>query len=224
MKLGASSIKYVMKFDAESFYSDMSFHYNISRDERPVVYKETTPVNSYPSKINSPRIDTLLMQTLNESNMVVCVKDINKVVLKQNDACKTLCENREGEACVIGCMEIYEADSSQQWARWGNRTYKNRYLHNDYYNVSLLCSEQHLITILQPLDKQYSKAIEYYKNIGLSKRELEVISLVITGSSNIDICDELNISNATLRTHLNKVYSKVRETGGTPEFLPEKRK
>lgn len=168
-------------------------------------------------------LETILLQSLNESNMVVCVKDINKLVLKQNDACKTLCGDREGEACLIGCMEVYDADTNQQWHSWGNRTYKNCYLHNNYYNVTILCSEQHLTTILQPLDNQHAKAIEYYQGIGLSKRELEVISSAVTGSSNIDICEELNISKATLRTHLNKVYTKVSEAGGSLLHLPEKR-
>ncbi len=208
MSLNAGSSGHVVKVDAESSC-------------------KTAPTDSINDSTTfekkSPSLDSILMQSLNESDMIVCVKDINKIVLKQNDACKTLCKDREGEECCIGCMEIYEVDTSQQWEKWGNRTYKNCYLHDDYYNVSLLCSESYLTTILQPLDKQHAKAIEYYKNIGLSKRELEVISLVVTGSSNIDICDELNISNATLRSHLNKVYSKVNEAGGSLEYLPKKR-
>ncbi len=208
MSLSAGSTEHVVKVDAES-----------SCKAAPT----SSTIDNPTSEKNSPSLDSILMQSFEESNMLVCVKNIDKVVLKQNDYCKKICGDREGEECCIGCMEIYEADTSQQWEKWGNRTYKNCYLHNDYYNVSLLCSEHHLTTILQPLDKQHAKAIEYYKNIGLSKRELEVITLVVTGSSNIDICDDLNISNATLRSHLNKVYSKVSEAGGSPVYLPKKR-
>jgi DNA-binding CsgD family transcriptional regulator len=175
------------------------------------------------STVNVDSLDMILMQSLNDSNMVVCVKDANKFVLKQNDACKTLCGDREGEKCCIGCMEVYDADKSQQWNTWGNRTYKNCFLHESFYNVTILCSEQHLTTILQPLEQKHAKAIEYYKDLGLSKRELEVISLVITGYSNIDICQDLNISKATLRSHLNNVYSKVSDAGGSLAHLPQER-
>ncbi len=167
--------------------------------------------------------DDLLLTSLNEADMVLCIKDVNKQVLQQNIACKTLCGDREGETCLIGCMEIFAQDNNQQWNSWGNRTYPNSYLHDGYYDVTILSSEQHLTTILQPLAQKQAQAVEYYKNIGLSKRELQVITEVIKGSSNNDICQRLSISNATLRTHLNKVYAKVTDTGDSISHLPKER-
>ncbi len=168
---------------------------------------------------SSLTLDSVLMQSLDEGSMLVCVKDIDKMVLKQNGECKNTCGDREGQMCCEGCMEIYDTDGSQQWNDWGNRTYKNCNLHNSYYDVTLICSERHLVTILQPLEERHTMAIEYYQSIGLSKRELEVI----TGSSNSDICKKLSISNATLRTHLNKVYAKVSEAGGSVIHIPKER-
>ena len=168
--------------------------------------------------------DDILLQSLEQGGMMVCVKDINKRVLRQNTSCKNLCGNKEGQSCFDGCMEIYDNDTDRQWNSWGNRTYSNLNLNDDYFDVTLLCSDDHLVTILQPLEKKQALAIEFYQNIGLSKRELQVISLVVNGLSNTEICQNLFITNATLRTHLNKVYSKVNEAGLTIEHLPKGRK
>jgi ATP/maltotriose-dependent transcriptional regulator MalT len=51
-----------------------------------------------------------------------------------------------------------------------------------------------------------------------------VITLVVNGLSNNDICQQLFITNATLRTHLNKVYSKVKDAGLAVEHLPNGRR
>ncbi len=168
--------------------------------------------------------DAILMQSLEQGGMMVCIKDINKLVLRQNNGCKSLCGNREGESCFDGCMEIYDSDNERQWNSWGNRTYSNCNLNEGYFDVTLLCSDDHLVTILQPLEQKQAIAIEHYQDIGLSKREFQVISLVVNGLSNNDICQQLFISNATLRTHLNRVYSKVNDAGLSVEHLPKGRR
>jgi len=168
-------------------------------------------------------VDAILIQSLEQGGMMVCIKDINKRVLRQNNGCKNLCGNREGESCFDGCMEIYDSDKERQWNSWGNRTYSNCNLNNGYFDVTLLCSDYHLVTILQPLAQKHALAIEHYQNIGLSKREFQVISLVVNGLSNTEICQQIFITNATLRTHLNKVYSKVNDAGLSVEHLPKGR-
>ena len=43
----------------------------------------------------------------------------------------------------------------------------------------------------------------------LTKRELEVLSLVAKGYSNTQICNELFISMATVLTHIGRLYQKL---------------
>ena len=155
--------------------------------------------------------------------MLVCVKGIDRKVLKQNGGCKTLCGNREGLVCSDGCMEVYENDDTQQWEHWGNRTYRNCYIHQNYYDVTLLCSDRHLVTIMQPLEEKQSAALKYYQEVGISKREMEAITEVIEGFSNAEICENLSISNSTLRAHLNSIYSQVHETGSSLHYIPRER-
>ncbi|SFD11554.1 helix-turn-helix domain-containing protein [Pseudoalteromonas denitrificans] len=168
-------------------------------------------------------LNTLLLSSMEQAGMIVCIKDNNKKVLKQNKKCITLCGLLEGEVCNDGCMQIYNSDTNQQWNNWGNRTYPNCYLHNDYYDVTLLCSEQNITTILQPLKQKLLDAIAYYNSMGLSKREMQVISKVITDLTNDEICEQLFISKATLRSHLNNIYKKVELAGGSLSYIPHKR-
>jgi DNA-binding CsgD family transcriptional regulator len=172
---------------------------------------------------NSSDLESILLESLEEGGMLVCVKGIDRKVLKQNGSCKSLCGDREGLVCGDGCMEVYENDDTQQWEQWGNRTYKNCYIFQGYYDVTLLCSDRHLVTIMQPLEERQAAALEYYQEIGISKREMEVITEVVAGYCNADICEKLSISNSTLRTHLNSIYSQVHEAGGSPDYIPKGR-
>lgn len=165
----------------------------------------------------------VLTESLNEDNIAMCVKDEGKRVLEQNDLCRKICGDCVGEACERGCMELYAQDDSHQWKEWGSRVYKNKWMHGAFFDVTLLCTEKHIITFLQPLKEKYEMALEFYKSKGLTRRETEVVSFTIRGISNTEICKRLSISRATLRTHLNNVYRKFRELGETPDFIPANR-
>jgi len=188
--------------------------------------KENSEKNTAENNNDSSRqltLETILLQSLEEGGMIVCIKDLDKVVLKQNESCIKLCGDREGQVCCDGCMEIYEQDDSHQWDRWGNRTYRNSYLHDNYYDVTLLCSDNHLVSILQPLEEKQAIAIEHYQKLGLSKRELEVITEAVAGLSNVQIGKKLSISNATIRTHLNNIYALVLYTCGSLSHMTKQR-
>ncbi len=168
-------------------------------------------------------LSAILLASLEEGDMLICIKDNNKLVLKQNDGSKKLCGNREGQPCCTGCMEIFARDKNQQWENWGSRTYKNCLLHDNYFNVTLICSDQHLVTILQPLESKQLVAAEYYREMDLSKRETEVLSQVIAGLNNSAICQKFSISHSTLRTHLNNIYRKTNNTGASLHHIPKDR-
>ncbi|MDT8388754.1 MAG: helix-turn-helix transcriptional regulator [Thiogranum sp.] len=165
----------------------------------------------------------LLETSLQTGNIAVCVKDSSKKVLMQNDQCRSICGDSVGETCERGCMELYASDTLQQWPDWGSRVYRNSYMHGGFFDVTLLCSNDNIVTFLQPLSEKYEMALDYYRDKGLTRRETEVIALTIQGASNQDICEALSISRATLRTHLNNVYHKLRDRGDDPRFMPPAR-
>ncbi len=141
----------------------------------------------------------------------------------QNECCRAICGEKLGEVCEQECMTLYAEDRLQQWKDWGSRVYRSSLLNGEFYDVTLLCSSTHIISFLQPLKEKHDMALAYYREKGLTRRELQVISLSIQGTSNSEICRRLSISRATLRTHLNRVYQKLRDLGEVAEFLPASR-
>lgn len=43
----------------------------------------------------------------------------------------------------------------------------------------------------------------------LTPREAEVLGLIAEGLPNTEICDRLNISHATVKTHINRIFTKI---------------
>ena len=168
-------------------------------------------------------ISLLLEESLESEGIAVCIKDLRRKVLRQNERCRQICGDYLGRTCEQGCMGLFAKDRFQQWKDWGSRVYRNSLINGSFNDVTLLCSRERIITFLQPLRDKYEKALAYYREKGLTRRESEVIALTIQGSSNSDICASLSISRATLRTHLNNIYRKFRDLGEMPEFIPANR-
>jgi DNA-binding NarL/FixJ family response regulator len=47
---------------------------------------------------------------------------------------------------------------------------------------------------------------------GLTPREAEVLTLIAQGLSNAEICDRLVVSQATVKTHINRIFAKIGAT------------
>jgi len=165
-----------------------------------------------------------LESSLTDSNIGFCIKDKSKQIIYQNDVCIDICGFLSNSTCTIGCMELYENDDTQQWKENGSCVYKNTYVHDEFYDITVLVSDEQLITFLQPLQVNHQQALAFYTDKGLSDKELKVITHVIQNHSNENICQLLNISKATLKTHLNNIYRKIREQGEEPKYIPYKRR
>lgn len=168
-------------------------------------------------------MNNILEQTFLGDSMGVCIKDLTGKVLKQNKLCSKICGNCEGDVCEIACMELYSRDETWQWSDWGSRVYANSYVHDAYYDITLVSNEEHLVTFLQPLKEKHKVALSYYKKLDLTKREAEIILQIVQGVSNLDICEKLSVSRATLKTHLNNIYKKASEKQIELKYIPSNR-
>ncbi len=165
-------------------------------------------------------MNTALEQAFDAGDLGVCVKDSKGKVLQQNKVCLGICGDCVGEICNVACMELYAKDKSRQW---GSHVYKNSYAHDGFYDITLLCNDENMITFLQPLDEKYKKALAYYREMEFTKREVEILSYIIRGASNPEICEQLSVSRATIKTHLNNVYKKVNDKGVELKYFPKNR-
>ncbi len=60
------------------------------------------------------------------------------------------------------------------------------------------------------IKSQFSENIKYSKNdLGISKREYEVLVLLLKGLSNQAIADHLFVSTNTIKTHTSRLFEKL---------------
>ena len=59
------------------------------------------------------------------------------------------------------------------------------------------------------LPKRIHDRVSLVEKYGFTARELDVVELALTGASNKVLTDQLMISQPTLRTHLQNIYTKV---------------
>ena len=69
-----------------------------------------------------------------------------------------------------------------------------------------------LLAGLHAQESQVSKATPFsteVEKLGLTSRELEVVRLIAQGYSNTEIATGLVVSEATVKTHINHIFSKL---------------
>ena len=165
----------------------------------------------------------MLGQLLQDAGIGICVKDAAGRVLDQNPACLAICGDRSQRICEDGCMALRAADPERSTEDWGCGVYRNSLVHDHECDITLLCSGEHMFTFLQPLARRYEPALEHYRDAGLTRRETQIVELLIRGRSNVQICEQNGISHSTLRTHLNHIYRKLRDRGAVPRCFPRRR-
>ncbi len=84
-------------------------------------------------------------------------------------------------------------------------------LSDDLGNVETIYS----VSITKQAAQSNEIVDEIGKKYGLTKRELEVVSLIKMGYSNKEIADKMYISNHTVKAHIMNIFSKVRVTSRT---------
>lgn len=140
-----------------------------------------------------------------EIELGTCVKNLEKVVLFQDSLCLAACGNMDGQICNKGCMAQYATLP-------GMTLIKNSIVDNTLMDAVVINDGKTLTTLIYPHDndqEKWSKEREKLITFGLSKSEIVIFLLVMAGKKNSCIKNELFISKATLKTHLNNIYKKL---------------
>jgi DNA-binding NarL/FixJ family response regulator len=61
-------------------------------------------------------------------------------------------------------------------------------------------------TAIKSIEPEYEQVLESYP---LTERELEILSLIVSGSSNADIAEKLYITVGTVKTHVRNILNKL---------------
>lgn len=142
----------------------------------------------------------------------ICVKDLERRVLEQNDECIRLCGDRRGSVCEKGCMSGYRSSSAAPSLSEGIRLSRSLApAGSNLCEAAIVNDGERITTLLYAIERRSRQELALAAEAPLSAREREIISLVSSGVSNEDVARRLFISKATLRTHLNNIYKKLPE-------------
>lgn len=143
-------------------------------------------------------------------NLGLCIKNQKKIVEFQNDLCIKTCGKMLGEICEKGCMENYTNHPSKYSE--GMSLIKNSKVDGNFSDAVIINDNQSLVTIFYPLESKHQAIgleVSELKEFGLTKAELEIIQLKVSGMMNGEISKKLFIARSTLKTHLNNIYKKL---------------
>lgn len=142
----------------------------------------------------------------------LCVKDQEKRVLYQNDTSVKTCGSVVGEICKKACMELYHQVEECSAVSEGMKLIKATQVEGRKVDALIVNDGERITTLLYPLDEdqeKFKKQEAFFRERGLTKSELRIMQMVMQGMTNAAIAEQLFISKATLKTHLNNVYKKL---------------
>ena len=148
---------------------------------------------------------------LGSDKLILCIKDLNAQVLYQNAACDLLCGEMEGRKCDKDCMMSYANIPDAPRREEGTQYYPNRLFEGRYYDLVFVNDGSRLVSIMYHLKDRHTEDMNELSGHGLTKREVDVASLVIKGYSNSQIAEKLLLSKGTVKIHVGNIYRKVPE-------------
>ncbi len=153
--------------------------------------------------------DSNYIEKITDSEVIgICVKSPDGTVQSQNKTCKEICGDQKSKICTEGCMALYKKNI-EGTSCIGTQTFRAQNTGDSLYDIVMLNDGEQLITILCLLNEKHKTDIEYFKQFGLTGRELEIVGLVIQGNTNKEVSEKLFISKSTIKSHLNSIYRKI---------------
>lgn len=157
--------------------------------------------------MGSGELDSDLKEPL--SSVGVCVKGLDGTVTYQNRLCARICGDQVSRVCGKSCAGLELRPDGPQFGSEGVHLFKSRALNGQLFDLVLINDRNAFTTVFYPLAAREKEQLRILHGCGLTRRELEVMSLVIRMERNVDISRRLFISMATLKTHLNNIYKKL---------------
>lgn len=138
----------------------------------------------------------------------ICIKDSNWSVLFQNEHCSDVCGDRNGTICKGGCTAHCH---SLKECGVGTIVQRIIEINGELIQVILTSDGINITTIQIPLPKSIRIFFQQLEETGLTKSELNIAMLKLSGYSNLEISQRCFVSYTTVKSHLNHIFSKIPE-------------
>jgi DNA-binding CsgD family transcriptional regulator len=149
-----------------------------------------------------------------QKSAATCVVNEKNIILEINTECQNLLRKCKGEL-------LKEEFLSKQYAN-ENLTLEENYRQESksfyYYvkdfvyqvNINLLNKDEKILKVIQIISaKQDAKVnIKSHPELGITKKEQDILLMILTGLKSADIANCMHISVNTLKTHLRHIHQK----------------
>lgn len=166
-------------------------------------------INQKILKAGSPEFKPAGVEFFNAHEIGICIKDRSAKVLDQNKICSKVCGKWKGKVCKKGCMESTMSGGEIREFYQGFQNRKRNQMKGHLLESTLLFLEDRIITFFIPIKNKVMKQINVLQKYQLTKREIEILKLILMGLSNTEIAAKLFISKTTLKTHINNLNKKL---------------
>ncbi|KYG65133.1 helix-turn-helix transcriptional regulator [Bdellovibrio bacteriovorus] len=142
----------------------------------------------------------------------VCVKDLEQRVLFQNDNSIKTCGPMAGQICNKTCNALCKKIDECAAVSPGMHLFKDHEIDGQKVDITIVNDGERIMTFMYLLENQQESKLKqeaFFREKGLTKSELRIMSMVLDGHTNAAIAEKLFISKATLKTHLNNIYKKL---------------
>lgn len=141
-----------------------------------------------------------------------CTKNLKREVISLNGVCEKICGGMQGQVCTKGCMAAYPEVEECAELSEGMSYHKNILIDEHKVDAVVVNDGEQILTMIYPLEDDQEKLRRqeiYLRERGLTRSEVRIMQLVLLGYTNTKIAEQLFISKATLKTHLNNIYKKL---------------
>ena len=145
-----------------------------------------------------------IKDTFDSDAFAQCVRNNTNIVCFQNTLSKTICGDSIDKNCNI-CDALFKNKNTLTEEMLSR---KNIQFRKQQFDMILLKEASKKIIFFHPLTKEIELIKKNLNYTIFTKQENKVVLCILNGETNDSIINQLTISKATLKTHLNHIYKK----------------
>ncbi len=151
-----------------------------------------------------------MLNYFENENVGLCVTDKNAFVLYQNKSCEKICGQHMGKICEVNNFQPCSMRQLYRLSESGSYRFTQQKIKQQTLDILVSYNQQRVIKLLHPMTKSdvVGKIIPMEEE-NLTPKELEIYQMLLSRTKKIDIAQQLNISENTVKWHVRRIYKKL---------------